>query len=626
MKGVIRNSYAWFLLVCALVFGSLLCATPAQAYEYAKTYSEYAYNRCYIEVSENTHLLSLYGADPHSSTANMPSWDAPSGWPDRVEYYRFTLKLEDGDAVLNASCRPWNIDGIHSGHEGLDSSKTSELNGRGFGCLATYGYSYRNGKGLGAMYGSLDDKYLVNVHIKDKGPEKFYGWVQFWPRVTIAYNANGGTGAPASHKKYIGSKANISKQTPTRVGYTFEGWSFTKNGSVSIAPGQLLGTQDWNLSTAPYLPHSWNTNTGKPDSFYCDNRAGVPSPSGTNTITLYAVWKPIQYSVQYLGNGATSGTMLNSSHVYDQAKQLTANAYVNTRTLTCDARGGSAGIQKKSCNLPWRRWNTAAGGTGTSFTNRQSVKNLLSTSGVFKLYAQWGPGSVQLPSPGTYANHTFDGWYSAASGGARLGGAGDVITITKDTTVYAHWTELATVNYYVDGSSSPLFSEQVKKGSTYTTRATVKSQALKEGCNKVVGWFSDSMYKSFYTEGSKVTARTLNLYAYNALTVSYALTYHMQDLLDEQACYLDEALTQVASSRTLVPASKTLRWGALVSTPSLSSVWYSSYGAVREMPFWRQLYLGPEDDAKRVASVRLTRNTTLYLNWLSPDFDGIAVQ
>ena len=60
-----------------------------------------------------------------------------------------------------------------------------------------------------------------------------------------------------------------------------------------------------------------------------------------------------KYQVKYNGNGATSGSMSNSSHVYDTAKALTANAYTKT------------GYQ-------FNHWNTKADDSGTDYTNQQS--------------------------------------------------------------------------------------------------------------------------------------------------------------------------------------------------------------------------------------------------------------
>ena len=61
---------------------------------------------------------------------------------------------------------------------------------------------------------------------------------------SLNYDANGGSGAPAAqtHTTNTASETSytftIPKNVPTRKGYTFQGWSFEKNGTASYQPGQ----------------------------------------------------------------------------------------------------------------------------------------------------------------------------------------------------------------------------------------------------------------------------------------------------------------------------------------------------------------------------------------------------
>ncbi len=53
-----------------------------------------------------------------------------------------------------------------------------------------------------------------------------------YPTFTITYNANGGSGAPASQTKSSGKALTLSSTKPTRQGYTFLGWA-TSSGASS---------------------------------------------------------------------------------------------------------------------------------------------------------------------------------------------------------------------------------------------------------------------------------------------------------------------------------------------------------------------------------------------------------
>ena len=83
----------------------------------------------------------------------------------------------------------------------------------------------------------------------------------------IAYDANGGSGAPGQQTKYYGKNLTLSGTKPTRTGYTFQGWATSPTGGVAYAAG------------ATY--------------------------AGNAALTLYAVWKANTWTVKYDANGGT---------------------------------------------------------------------------------------------------------------------------------------------------------------------------------------------------------------------------------------------------------------------------------------------------------------------------------
>ncbi|MBQ7821677.1 MAG: InlB B-repeat-containing protein, partial [Clostridia bacterium] len=56
---------------------------------------------------------------------------------------------------------------------------------------------------------------------------------------TVTYDANGGSGAPASQTKTHDVNLTLSSAEPTRDGYIFKGWSTNANGSVEYATGAV---------------------------------------------------------------------------------------------------------------------------------------------------------------------------------------------------------------------------------------------------------------------------------------------------------------------------------------------------------------------------------------------------
>ena len=92
----------------------------------------------------------------------------------------------------------------------------------------------------------------------------------------------------------------------------------------------------------------------------------------TTNHTISATFAPINYTVRFNGNGAPG--QMNAMNVpYDATRTLTANAFV---------RAGYG----------FKGWNTKADGSGTSFKDGQSIRNLAASDGaVIDLYAQWEP-------------------------------------------------------------------------------------------------------------------------------------------------------------------------------------------------------------------------------------------
>ena len=165
--------------------------------------------------------------------------------------------------------------------------------------------------------------------------------------------------------------------------------------------------------------------------------------SKNGIVTLYAVWTPITYNIQFNGNGQESGsTSPQYNLVYDQNYQLSANGFGKT--------GYSFGGWKDS--------------SGNYYRDRQQINNLTATNGgTIILYAQWNrniytltldangsavsPSSKQiyygdtyeLPTPAERSGYTFQGWYASES---EHYNAGDSFKMpASDITLQAQWKE-----------------------------------------------------------------------------------------------------------------------------------------------------------------------------------------
>ncbi len=120
--------------------------------------------------------------------------------------------------------------------------------------------------------------------------------------------------------------------------------------------------------------------------------------------------------------------------------------------------------------------------------------------------------SITLPSD-TYPGYTFEGWFTQASGGTEVGGAGSSYTIPSGgITLYAQWTSLCTAGLhphvlnarYARGNFTGLFCVNVKGFGTYTQESVSGSGSVTTmGRTTVIGALGKNLALFGSTNGTK---------------------------------------------------------------------------------------------------------------------------
>ncbi len=306
---------------------------------------------------------------------------------------------------------------------------------------------------------------------------------------TVKYNANGGSGAPENQSQIKNNSIKISNIIPIKNGYSFIGWSLDKNAnSVDYIAG---------------------------DSFF------YYSGLSEDVTTLYAVWEPNTYTVKYDANNG-SGSMSSSTHTYDELKNLSANQFSRT-------------------GYTFLGWSTDKLATIATYTDKQSVKNLTSTSGAtVTLYAVWesntytltyesnggekipdkqqmkGYGwiSTQIPEKTGY---TFLGWDALESASNVQFNPGDGIIILADTSVYAVWQQNTyTIKYDANNGIGSMSSST----HTYDELKNLSANQFSRTGYEFLGWSTDkNATTATYTDKQSVknltstSGATVTLYA-----------------------------------------------------------------------------------------------------------------
>ena len=300
----------------------------------------------------------------------------------------------------------------------------------GSGSMANSTHTYDAAKALSANEFTLADHAFVEWNTQANGSGTSYAdsaavtnlaaaqgavvtlYAQWLPGYTVRYNANGGSGTMADSDLVVGQNQTLRLNAFTRTGYTFAGWNTQENGS---------GTSYANGATVKDL-----TTT-----------AGA-------VFHLYAQWTAITYTVHFNSNGGNGGSTADQTHTYGASQALRTNGFTRTGYL-------------------FTGWNTQANGSGTSYTNGQSVTNLAATQGaVFNLHAQWTPitYTVRFNKNDAVAGGTMTDQIHTYDAELALSGNG----FTHDTHGFLRWTANS------DGT-----------GASYNNGATVKNLSATQG-------------------------------------------------------------------------------------------------------------------------------------------------
>ena len=225
------------------------------------------------------------------------------------------------------------------------------------------------------------------------------------PSYNIIYHLDGGAASnPTSYKK---TDQNFTLNNPTKEGYTFTGWS-----------GTDLSGED-NISVAV------DTHARKDLEFTAHFSAN-------------------QYTITYNSNTEylDDGSMATQSMAYDAEATLTTNAFVSN-------------------GYHFTGWATAADGTGDTYTDGQSVKNLSAEQGAnITLYAQWLPNTDTAYTVEYYQENISDNNYTLVQPIESLSGTtGENVTANNANDRYEHFT------FDSENSNNVLSGEIARDGS-----------------------------------------------------------------------------------------------------------------------------------------------------------------
>ena len=321
--------------------------------------------------------------------------------------------------------------------------------------------------------------YTAGGSYTDNSDVTLYAVWQYNPETyTIRYDANGGTGAPASQTKTYGVPLTLSAVKPTRAGYEFLGWSTDPTTMLTnYAPGERY-TDEASVTLYAvwrYIPKTYEVK-------YDVNGGGNTPASQTKTedVTLILTSTiPTWYGYTFKGwatsSSATSATyQAGGSYTANESVTLYAVWKINTYTVSFDANGGS--------NAPNSQKKTHG-------------QNLILT--------------VAIP---TRPNHVFLGWATDSTSKSVVYSPGATYTAEEDVTLYAVWQER---NYDFSVSALTVTPDEIEQYGKVTVKFRVDN------------WDRNLPYANVPVEvllnGTVIYSTTVNFSAYGVQNIVFTL-------------------------------------------------------------------------------------------------------
>ena len=286
-------------------------------------------------------------------------------------------------------------------------------------------------------------------------------------KYTVTYDANNGNCGQTVG--YATSAATaVTLPTPTRSGYIFAGWYTAASGGTRVGGAGESYTPSANIT----LYAQW----GKPcDVTYNANGGNCGTTSEKYTGTALTLPTPTRDGYWFIGwyDAAEGGNKIGDAGAkYNPTNEITLYAHWQEAieyTVTYNANGGSVSP-------------TSATYQGTALT---------------------------LPTP-TKEGHTFSGWYTAASGGTKIGDAGSTYLPSANITVYAQWkinsykieVSISNATVVINGTS---YTASTNLTIEYDSDVTVKLDSFSQSSNKKFSISGTSADTSSTTTGKTYT-------------------------------------------------------------------------------------------------------------------------
>ena len=479
-----------------------------------------------LEPSGNYIQFVVYdsGASGYKAAKSKIAFaDMGSGW------HTFMATFDGSYARLYIDGRlVGTSDKFSSGKIGYNASN-SILVGAEVGSSNTAVGSYFNGK---ISYVSIINS-VSNTAASTNYPAYNTVAVACWTPITytVSYNGNGNTsGSTASSSHTYDEAKALTANGFAKTGYTFAGWATTTTGSKAYDDKQSVSNLTSTANGTYNLYAKWTANTYTV-TFNPNNKGGIISTqtsngtySGNNMTLTYTAssheYRLVNSSLSdpfatigqtvYLTAGTT---YLMHAEVYNDSGSVISSSSGSIQIFYGISQGYSEGNSKHFyANNTYQTFTVSTTGTYNIRIDNDCgqtvrVRNFwIYANFTYQKTVTYDSTYETLPTL-TRSGYTFDGWYTATTGGTKVTSSTSV-GITSNQTLYGRWLNSMTITV-----ASSSFYSNVK----YST-STGKSGSISNGGSATI--------TGLYAGATVTITATVNGYTTSETSTQYITKYY----------------------------------------------------------------------------------------------------
>lgn len=428
----------------------------------------------YIDFTPTYSWKSLGSGSASSVSYNLSTFE--------VGYYLYT-PTSNGTLTISSSSDYDTYGGM-----GVDDDLTLLDGG--------YGPSAVSGTKLGNTvddYNGDTDFYVSNITVTANTTYRIYVHkynpdsaifgtlnIAFTPSTfTVTYDVNGGNALSTTTKSVTYGSTYGTLATPTRTGYTFDGWYTAASGGTKITSSSTVSTASNHTLYAHWTANSYTVTYDVNEG----NALSTTTKSVTYDSTYGTLATPTRTGYDFSGwyTAASGGSKIESTTKVSITANQTIYAHWTAKSFTVT-------FNKNGGNTP---------SVASKFVTYDSTYGTLATC--------------------TRTGYTFKGWYTATSGGTKIESTTKV-SITANQTLYAQWTaNTYTVAYNANSGVGTMSNSS----HTYGTSSKLTANSFTKFGYSFKGWANTLEraqagtvdYADQASVSTLATSGTYNLYA-----------------------------------------------------------------------------------------------------------------